>query len=104
MSNEWRLHNSDSTCEVWKRNETERECEILHIDKQMKRACVKYEYFILKSEELYRPQQQETDKWIKYSAKYGHWTQDAGYIDVETAKFIIDRLNGIKENTDGSNN
>ena len=97
----WKLYSESADDEVWKRSGNEREEEVLYIYKSRKTAKILYNYFELTDERLWKAQQEETDKFIKYSAAYGSWRQEAGIIDLYTAEFIAERL---RENKDADTN
>ena len=53
------------------------------------------ETFITK-EGMWEPQQKETNEWVKWSAKYGHWQVVDPTLDIEVCEFILSILQTIQ--------
>lgn len=55
--------------------------------------------FVLKNNDLWLPQQEEKNEWLKHSCKYGHWQAETLMVlDEEDMQFMLSKF---REHTKG---
>ena len=59
--------------------------------------CDFYREHFICNENMFIPQQQETNPNIKWSSKYGHWQKEHPEIDLKTAELIVKILDTLTE-------
>ena len=93
----FQLKSIGDTCDVYEWiNKNEMERVIMFHWKEDYKNTIQFERqeFVLNNEALFIPMQAEKDKWIKHSAKYGHWVNSNHELDVEALEFAINVLKG----------
>ena len=92
----WEKATEDGEYLIYKSKETESNIYTLMFDKKRLVCDFTQEEFIYK-ENMWTPQQQETNPAIKWSCKYGHWQTFHPEIDIKTAEFIVKILDILTE-------
>lgn len=68
----------------------------IHFNKDMKNVDIHYARFVVKEQSLVPQWENETDKWLKHSCKYGHWQSETIIcLSAEDIEFINQKCKEI---------